>query len=170
MIRNRLEEFGFEFTDSIVNGASYIMPDGKYLNIKQAGDDGILELRPHFNVMCAGHNQLDSYIKNQLFEDLPFMESDNAIKVNNGNLYPETPYITVPQIELTTAQNVALRDFINDIKISHQTLFVGYERDKKLIEFDLTETSTDAIVERIQKVSQGIYDEETKEDIEEGTE
>ena len=117
-IYNQLKNKQLVFSNNYVQGSSYIMNDGKYLDIKSSKQ--IIYPQDYQSRTKITHASFDHYL--QRVELSPtkvykyLVESDNAIALNDGtNFNVEKPYFVLPQNKPTNAQFTSLLNWLDYI-------------------------------------------------------
>lgn len=178
-IRHKLEEAGFEFTDTYFRGSGFLFPDGKYLNL--ASDTNRSALKEFVGkVGCVAHHQLDRYIRDHnlisqdeydeirgynltlkkpyficALQDRIVEHTDNAIVVNDGTNYRwENCYIDLNVFARPTeAQFKQLEMWIDNIIYSQAPkLDIGFGEHITSYEIGDEGYTTDEIIKEIKKL------------------
>ena len=120
MIYNLLKNANITFTNNVPNGISFIMEDGKFLDV-ESSKDVILDQEQNYEI---GHKINHSTFENYLYRvglinktDIKSLVlTDNAIAINDGSNYAcEAAYFNLPQNEPTTAQYNSLADWLTQL-------------------------------------------------------
>lgn len=117
-IYNDLKNTQLVFSNSYVQGASYIMNDGKFIDFRSSNN---LLLSPEQeNRTRATHIDFDRYlivnefINTEKKQHKLLVNSDNAIAINDGsNFTVEKPYFVLPPNKPTNAQFSALLNWLD---------------------------------------------------------
>ena len=153
-------------SDSPISGPSYILPDGKFLKIRNADID-ITGLGGTSKTGQAMHLDVDGYISKvypkswQDFKRLSYILNENCIRVNDGF----EQYIVLPEIKPTQAQYDALLKWLDHYYFETQndilTIFGSYTRWKDQSRYNISEYVPDDFIRIIkQYYSSGILREE----------
>lgn len=147
----KLKDLGFKFSSSFSKGASYIMPDGKFLNIEENRD--VLDLEPG-DISC--HPQLDVFVlekglipKNSLINRV-LCETDNAIRLNDGTNLSNEVIIGLPKNKPTEDQYKSLINWLYNLMTIRTSISVGDERSSNVFkEYNFKEYFPEDIVKKI---------------------
>ena len=168
MLKQKLEELGFKFSDTYTASSGYLLKDGSFLNIQYQEP---LQAREH-----VYHGMLDRYIqRNNLIEDYDqyiqhfgrsrphfiapgndriLRYTDNACTLNDGSAFMcEGVFIDLPPKMPEGKQLEQLILWIDNLHYMNRTkrhLDVSLETDVK--HFQLDEDSTDDIIKEIRKM------------------
>ena len=141
------------FTDNVVNGASYIMVDGKFCDFRSIGDEQMLKARTKYPYVI--HPDFDRFYMNLVdtsFIPNRIVYADNAIKINDG--YYETsikPYIVLPQNDITEEQYKTIELWVCTLKKG--TLLVSIIDTKHSVIFeDISHIDAKDILNGIKKL------------------
>lgn len=119
-IYNDLKNTQLVFSNNYVQGASYIMNDGKFIDFRSSNN---LLLNPeNQNRTRVTHIDFDRYLIDNEFISVEnkdhklLVNSDNAIAINDGtNLTIEKPYFVLPPSKPTNAQFTSLLNWLDYI-------------------------------------------------------
>lgn len=137
MIYNLLKNANITFTNNVPNGISFIMEDGKFLDVESSRGI-ILDQENHYeSEIKINHSTFEGFlyriglINEQNIKSLVL--TDNAIAINDGSNYAcEAAYLNLPQNEPTTAQYNSLADWLTHL-CGKCDIVQLEERRKKLI-------------------------------------
>ena len=106
------------FSTDLPNGSSYIMNDGKFLDMRASKDEILSQECERRDIVT--HPQFDVYVYNKgLVEDYTrrvLVETDNAIAINDGaNFKRECAYFILPASKPNTKQFTALEDWLTNL-------------------------------------------------------
>ena len=166
MLKQKLEELGFKFSDTYIGSSGYLLEDGSFLNLQYQEP---LQTRDR-----VYHAMLDRYIqRNNLIENYKLSYSikqrphfiapgndrilrytDNACTLNDGSAFMcEGVFIDLPPKMPEGKQLEQLILWIDNLHYMNRTkrhLDVSLETDVK--HFQLDEDSTDDIIKEIRKM------------------
>ena len=132
-IYNTLVNENLIFVTNPPRGTSYIMPDGKYLDMiaskellfaPECGNRDIIT-HPTLDFYCLINNLVDKHYYKVL------MHTDNAIALNDGfNFKGEHAYFVLPETKPTTSQYTSLLNWLDYIMTISPTVQIEDERKR----------------------------------------
>lgn len=130
-------------TNEIVIGPAYIDTDGLFIDLYTMGENRTIRKQKILDIYMATH---------QMFEmRFPDIDLSNCIRINDGGIFQERPYIRLSRVEPNQAQYASLKLWIEHIIDSNKNkLIIGYNDDKYLLEINLSiETNSNNIIKQI---------------------
>ena len=146
-----LKKAGFVFTSSIPSGASYIMPDGKFLDI--TGSMKIID--PTGTVKKGTHPAVDEYLIDNGYigenEEVSriLCSSDGAIRVNDGSNFRGEVVIGLPEKRPNEIQFKSLENWLYSI-FSKGGVDVGNETSSNIFNhYDFNKYLPEDVIKKI---------------------
>lgn len=142
---NELKQRNITFVNNPPRFASYIMEDGKYLDIDTSRNVMCGRINPNTKIT---HAPLDVYCKEQgLVEEQlhkTLVKTDNAIAINDGtNFAFETAYFILPEQEPTNAQYTSLLQWLDSILTVTNQVQIEDDMKHRLYLYDLVSLEND---------------------------
>lgn len=140
ILEKRLSELGVALSDIPVLGGSYLLPNGKFIDLHKTYLNGLF-LNSHYKT--GVHCDIDTIMKNDLKDLISEEESKNrnilgrtfgAIKLQDGVLLSfERPYIVLPEVRPTEQQFSQLILWIYQTykEQSKHNFMIGFHEDCK---------------------------------------
>lgn len=167
MLKQKLEELGFKFSDTYGASSGYLLEDGSFLNLQ-------FQEPLHTRDRCY-HGMLDNYIKkNNLVDnyesylthlgpkrprflapgnDRILKYTDNACTLNDGKAFIcEGVFIDLPPKLPKGKQLEQLTLWIDNLIYKNEKRHLDISLEEKLLHFELDETTTDDIIKEIKKL------------------
>ena len=143
---NELKQRNITFVNNPPRCASYIMEDGKYLDINASMS--IMFDNANRNNSIVTHAPIDVYCKEQdLVEEQlhkTLVKTDNAIAINDGtNFAFETAYFILPEQEPTNEQYAALLQWLDSILTITNQVQIEDDMKHRLYLYDLVSLEND---------------------------
>lgn len=118
-----LKKIGIVFTDTVPKGSSYIMSDGKFVDLN------VSQLYPKYKIKY--HEEFDRQL-GRLINKIryQFQEKENAIRINDGSNFKwEMAYISLPKKKITTKQEISLINFMYTLmEYKVPQVYIGNEK------------------------------------------
>lgn len=139
-IYDKLKSLGFIFQDTPSSGSGYIMPDGKFMGMRE--NSHMFTDRPYQvkKLDIYLHPDLKFYLQQRDLLDIDktkgdeenrvLMDSDNAIRICDGeNFGYETAYVVLPNKQISYEQQKSLVDWLYHIMDLNKQRFVTFYLD-----------------------------------------
>lgn len=156
MIYEKLIEKELIFVNIPPVGSSYIMSDGKFLDLKNNAIQNKMENCPSNSK--PNHVLLDGYILSQINNELEhkhdiLKHTDNGVKLNDGTMYEfEKPYVDLPSNNLTTEQYASLELWLTNVLTKTELIYVGFNNNRHYKTFYTENATAKQIIKEIKKL------------------
>lgn len=148
LIKNNCPEV--EFTSNHVKGPSYIMPDGKYVDISNVQN---IHSTSYKHTIHPDLDTLLINIFNPEYSKNILLYTDNAVKLQTGEYIScEKPYVILPLNQLSNDQYESLELWLFNLKNSPKHNLTVYHSDNNVVgEYDLSQIEPKDVINDIKK-------------------
>ena len=144
-LQEKLELFEIPTSNEFTIGPIFLLKEGNFINLQNTS---LEKTNVGKNLKAVVHYNLEKRIGEKI------VENHDGIRLNDGLLFIETPYICLSRTEPNQAQYASLKLWIEHVIDSNKKhLIIGYDDDKYALELDINSNSkSTTIINKIKEL------------------